>query len=331
MNLHGGVRIVQRLIQRITDLGAELAPTVAQSPSAVQVGIPSPGAVDHAFDWLCPLDRWVHQCLTEAATPRVIEWLIGQGVLWRALLADWRRQLEAGQDTAVLAQARVLLDQADLGSRWRGRSVAIIGLPNAGKSTIANRLAARAVSLVADLPGTTRDWVGQPISLQGWPVYLLDTAGLRTSGDPIEAEGVARAVEQSCGADVRLLVMDSSCPPMGSEHLLTDRVRLKSCDVVVYSKCDLSPARRRDGGEALVAEGVRTVYVSGLTGAGWSELEGALLQGLGFSALQDPKSLVFCAEIQMGIAHLAAALKTGHRAKVLAVLDESCPTHKTTR
>ena len=308
-NLHGGVRIVQRLIRRMTDLGAVLLTGPEAAPA------------DHAFDWLCPLDCWMQQCLAQAATPRAVAWLSGQPGLWRDLLADWRRRLTSGDIESVLTDVQDQLAQGSAGTAWRGRTLAIIGLPNAGKSTIANRLASRVVSLVADQPGTTRDWVGEPIAMGGWPVFLVDTAGLRASDDPVEAEGVARALQQAREADLRLLVVDISCVPSDSEHWLAAQAGLESVDVVARAKCDL-PVRRRENGDIQAPAGVRTVCVSSLTGAGWFELEQALLQGFGFPASQEPKPLVFCAQLHESVAHLAFALRERRSAKALAVLDD---------
>jgi len=314
-SLHGGVRIVQRVIQRAVALGAELH---AGEASPDEVSRPDQ---DRAFDWLCPLERAIQTCLAQAATPRVVEWLIRQGSLWRGLLADWRRRLQAAQDASVLAEAQSLLDRPDLQDAWRGQTLAILGLPNVGKSTIANRLAGRAVSLVADLPGTTRDWVGQPIGLLGWPVWMVDTAGLRPSTDPVQAASMALALEQARRADLRLLVIDSTCAPSDSECLLAARAGLRSCDVVAWTKCDLAEARPANARRIDVPPGVRRVHVSGLTGAGWSGLERALAEGFGFSALQEPKPLVFCAEVQMGVAHVVSALKVRKPARALAAAE----------
>jgi tRNA modification GTPase len=305
--LHGGVRIVQRLIRRMTDLGAALTSDDDASPA------------DRAFEWLCPLDRWVQQCLVQAATPRVVEWLSRQSELWHDRLSDWRRHAGAGDPQSVLIDARRLLACSEQGRAWRGRTLAIIGLPNAGKSTLANRLAGRTVSLVAEGPGTTRDWVGEPIAIGGWPVTLVDTAGLRASHDPVEAEGVVRALVQARQADARLLVVDNSCAPDASEDWLAAQTGLKSVEVVAFTKDDL-PAGRSSL-QTLPVTALAAVRVSGLTGAGWSSLEGVLLEALGFAALQDREPLVFCSQLREAVARVASALGDGRVAETLAFLQ----------
>ncbi len=317
-NLHGGVRIVQRLVRRLLDLGAELL-TASDSDLA--------GPADHAFDWLCPLEQWMQQCLADAATPAAVGLLAPLGALWRQTVTAWTTHLQAGRLDTVLAEAQALLDQADVGNLWRGRTLAIIGLPNSGKSTLVNRLAGRNVSLVADRPGTTRDWVGEPVALAGWPVFLIDTAGIRVSDDPIEAEGVARALEQARAADLRLLVIDSSCPPSDSEYWLAAKVGLKSGDVVAYTKSDLPAGRRWEDGQTHIARIERAVRVSAVNGTGWSELERLLMEGFGFSALQESRPLVFCASLYVEVTRLASALRTRQADKAVAVLDGLLATH----
>ena len=86
-----------------------------------------------------------------------------------------------------------------------GFHVAVIGPPNAGKSSLVNALAQRDVAIVSDMPGTTRDVLEVRLNLKGYPVILSDTAGLREARDPIEDEGIRRARARAEAADLRLL------------------------------------------------------------------------------------------------------------------------------
>src|SRR5439155_25262020 len=96
--------------------------------------------------------------------------------------------------------------------------VAIIGAPNVGKSTLANQLFAQQRSITADLPGTTRDYVGEIANIDGLPIILIDTPGLRDAADPIEREAIAKADAIIASADLRIVVADPSQPqaPSGS-------------------------------------------------------------------------------------------------------------------
>ena len=97
------------------------------------------------------------------------------------------------------------------GERLRdGLVVAIAGPPNAGKSTLLNRLARREAAIVSPYAGTTRDVIEVHLDLDGYPVTLLDTAGIRDSAEPVEQEGVRRARERAAAADLVLWVIDAS-------------------------------------------------------------------------------------------------------------------------
>jgi len=121
-------------------------------------------------------------------------------------LADEVRVAIAGLQTEIAAH---LKDRR--GERLRdGLSIAIIGPPNAGKSSLLNLLARREAAIVSETAGTTRDVIEVHLDLGGWPVVLADTAGLRDSDDAIEQEGVRRARARATAADLRVLVLDAS-------------------------------------------------------------------------------------------------------------------------
>lgn len=110
---------------------------------------------------------------------------------------------------ALAAELRRHLDDGGRGERLRaGLAIAVIGAPNVGKSSLVNAIARRDVAIVTPFVGTTRDVIEVPLDLDGLPVTLLDTAGLRESADPIEREGVARARARAASAELRLLVVD---------------------------------------------------------------------------------------------------------------------------
>jgi tRNA modification GTPase len=149
---------------------------------------------------------------------------------WRARLIEALALVEARIDFPdegdvpedligpALARARELRDEiaetlADQrrGERLReGLVVAIAGPPNAGKSSLLNRIARRDAAIVSPIAGTTRDVIEVHLDLDGYPVTLLDTAGIRESADPVEREGVRRARERANGADLVLWILDAS-------------------------------------------------------------------------------------------------------------------------
>ena len=111
----------------------------------------------------------------------------------------------------LLADIETHLAEGQRGERLRsGLRVALIGPPNAGKSSLLNRLATRDVAIVTDIPGTTRDVLETPLDLGGYPVVLADMAGLRASDDPVERLGVERARAEAKDADIRLALFDGA-------------------------------------------------------------------------------------------------------------------------
>ena len=109
------------------------------------------------------------------------------------------------------------------GERLReGLVVAIAGPPNAGKSTLLNRLARREAAIVSPYAGTTRDVIEVHLDLGGWPVTLLDTAGIRETEDPVELEGVRRARERAAAADLVLWVVERAILTRASNRQKSD-------------------------------------------------------------------------------------------------------------
>ncbi len=154
---------------------------------------------------------------------------------------------EAALGPRVRALAERVADLSARGEQGRivreGLTVAILGRPNVGKSTLLNALLAEERSIVAPTPGTTRDTVEDVAAIGGVPVRFIDTAGLRTPGDAIEAEGVRRAEAAARRADLVLLVLDRSEPLTGDDHALLARP-FDIPRIVVKSKCDLADRLR---------------------------------------------------------------------------------------
>jgi tRNA modification GTPase len=153
------------------------------------------------------------------------------------------------------AEIATHLDDGRRGEKLReGLFFAITGAPNVGKSSLINALAERDIAIVSPTPGTTRDAIETHVVLGGVPVTLVDTAGMRETIDPIEAEGVRRAHAHAVAADLAITVIEAGQPfepPAGG--------------LIVANKSDLHPEQRRDA-----------LPVSALTGAGIADLRARL-------------------------------------------------------
>jgi tRNA modification GTPase len=185
--------------------------------------------------------------------------------------------LDPGVEAAVDAEARTLRDALSAhladgakGERLReGLSIAIVGPPNVGKSSLLNALAGRDAAIVADVAGTTRDVIEVHLDLGGWPALVADTAGLRAAVDAVEAEGVRRATDRARAADLKLVLVDArewpAVPPEIAALIDADAL-------VVANKIDLAPAAPLARGP----DGRRPLALSVRSGAGLDDLMAAL-------------------------------------------------------
>jgi tRNA modification GTPase len=156
------------------------------------------------------------------------------------------------------------------GERLRdGLVVAIAGPPNAGKSTLLNRLARREAAIVSPNPGTTRDVIEVHLDLGGYPVTLLDTAGIRDSAEPVEQEGIRRARERAMAADLVLWVTDGSAS--GVEAVDIEKYLIKSDIWSVCNKFDLAVDKLWVSSESRFG---KSFSISATTGA---EMEGLVI------------------------------------------------------
>ncbi|MFM7237095.1 MAG: GTPase, partial [Cyanobium sp.] len=159
-----------------------------------------------------------------------------------------------------------------------GLRVAIVGRPNVGKSSLLNLLSQRERAIVTDLPGTTRDLLESELVLDGVPLTLLDTAGIRPTSDPVEQLGIARSQAALAAADVVLLLFDLGDGWTTADQALRDQVPSGVPLLVVGNKRDqLPPGAPMEPAEASLCA---------LTGEGQQELAFALLSRCGAAGLQ---------------------------------------------
>lgn len=134
------------------------------------------------------------------------------------------------------------LDDGKLGERLRsGIEVAILGPPNAGKSSLMNALAGRDAAIVSETAGTTRDVIEVRLDLAGFPVVLSDTAGLREVEEGVEAEGIRRARERGRSADIRVVVLDASTGSIVGDSLYVAEDSFTILNKIDIGRCDVLP------------------------------------------------------------------------------------------
>ena len=155
-----------------------------------------------------------------------------------------------------------------------GVAVTLVGRPNVGKSTLLNTLLGRERAIVTSIPGTTRDIIEESLDIDGLPVRLIDTAGIRKAKSPLSAESIRRTRMAASEADLILLVLDGSVPLSGADMKIIKEVREKKT-LIVINKIDLPVRIEKDKiAEALTAEGI--LRVSAKNRSGISELKKAI-------------------------------------------------------
>lgn len=253
---HGGMVVMDRLLQTLFALGARPAHAGEFSERAFLNGKIDLVQAEAIADLIDSASEQAARCALRSlqgafseqihALVEELTWLrtyIEAGIdfpdeeidlLADGLVANKIEQLMQGLDK--------LLNQAEQGHLFQeGMHLVIIGRPNVGKSSLLNHLSGRETAIVTDIAGTTRDIVRESIHIDGMPLHITDTAGLRDTDDPVEQEGIRRALQALDAADAVLLMMDDRDPEPPPEW---HSAKLpKHCkQLLIRNKCDLSGA-----------------------------------------------------------------------------------------
>lgn len=288
---HGGPIVLNRLLARCTSFGARLAAPGEFTQRAFLNGKIDLAQAEAVADLIAArtdqaarsaarslageFSRRIQSFQTELTQLRVIV----EGALdFPDEGIDFLRDADvAGRLARLIVLIDEALDAAQTGRiQQEGLCVVLVGAPNTGKSSIINMLCMDEVAIVSPLPGTTRDLVRAPLQVDGVPIEIIDTAGLRMTSDPLEGLGIERTRRALASADVLVVVSDASkAEGVDADTVfgLPEGIRR----VRVHNKIDLVglPARR-------VVDGRNSdVWISALTGAGRDDLRNALLADTG--------------------------------------------------
>ena len=283
---HGGPAVLQNLLSRCISLGARLAEPgeftrraylndkmdLAQAESVADL-------IDAASAQAAKSAMRSLQGLFSQQVRVLVEALVNLRMLVESTL-DFPEEeidfLEAAQAQKKLAAIRAelskLLQRAKQGALLRsGLSVVLIGQPNVGKSSLLNRLAGDEVAIVTAIAGTTRDTIREEILLEGIPLHIIDTAGLRDTHDEVEKLGIARTWAAIEKADLALVIMDAVAGRNAEDQKILARLPATQPVLQVFNKCDLlqhsAPANAPEG----------EIYLSAKTGTGMEILHDRLL------------------------------------------------------
>jgi tRNA modification GTPase len=285
---HGGPVVMQMLLQRCLELGVRLAEPgeftrraflndkldLAQAESVADlIEAATESAVRCALrslrgEFSAAIDQLVHQLIE-------LRMLVEARLDFPEEELDPLEQTELARRHARMVGAiDVALAKSRQGSLLRtGLQVVLAGQPNVGKSSLLNRLAGEELAIVTAIPGTTRDSVRQTIQIDGVPLNIVDTAGLRDTQDEVERLGIARTWNEIGKADVVLLLVDARAGVTREDLALVERVPPGARRVFVHNKIDLGgspPQVQRD-------QAYTNVHLSARTGAGLDLLRAELL------------------------------------------------------
>ena len=290
---HGGPVVLQRLLKRCLALGARVAEPGEFSKRAYLNGKMDLAQAEGVADLIDAATEQAARCANRSIQGEFsaeIHALGRQLIELRALTEatldfpeeeidtptrdDQSRRLHAVQDKLA-----GLIRASDQGSLLReGALVVLAGQPNAGKSSLLNRLAGEEVAIVTEIPGTTRDAIRQSINLFGVPVHIIDTAGLRESVDPVERIGIARTWAAIEKADLAVLVIDATKGDTAEDQAILARLPKGLPCLRAYNKADLAG---QAAGRSMVGE-APAVTLSAKTGEGIEALRTAVAEAIGW-------------------------------------------------
>ncbi|RJS92570.1 tRNA uridine-5-carboxymethylaminomethyl(34) synthesis GTPase MnmE [Salinisphaera sp. Q1T1-3] len=297
---HGSPVLVDLLLARLVELGARLAGPGEFSQRAFlndKLSLDQAEAIADAIAAGSTVAARAAMRSLEGVFAREVDALVGALTALR-VYTEAAIDFPDEEDVDFLADGQILgrldalrdhlaalRDQAGQGAGFRdGLRLVILGRPNVGKSSLLNRLARRDTAIVTAIAGTTRDVLSERLSIDGLPLTLVDTAGLRETDDPVEAEGVRRARAEIAGADRALLVLDDAAGLTSEDAALLAELETSVGVTLIANKIDLSGA---SAGPCQLA-GREALRVAAIDGRGFDELATHLKRLAGVDASGEP-------------------------------------------
>lgn len=289
IHCHGGMVPVRRVLEVILSMGARLADPGEFTKRAFLNGRISLIQAEAVLDVISAKTEEGMKIAVEQVRGGLSDLLHGIRGALVEVLALAEAHIDFPEDDLGTADTGELISRlsgisceiAGLSATFRearffreGLAVAIVGKPNVGKSSLLNVLLRKNRAIVSELPGTTRDVIEEYLNLDGLPVRIMDTAGIRESDEVVEREGIRRSLEALDGADFVIALIDGSQSLDGEDNELLRQIEGRK-SIVALSKADL-PVRVSPSSPDL--GGSRCIRISSLTGEGIEELKSVILE-----------------------------------------------------
>jgi tRNA modification GTPase len=293
---HGGPMVLRLVLDRCLELGARVAEPGEFTKRAFLNGKMDLAQAEGVIDLIDAATGQAARCAARSMSGEfsskiqiLKEGLIELRMLVEAALDFPEEELDPLDGAKIEAGLRQLAADIDRvfeasrhGSLLReGAEVVLAGQPNVGKSSLLNQLAREEVAIVTDVPGTTRDAIRQAIDLEGIPLRVIDTAGLRPSSDIVETIGIARAWEAVSKSDLVLLLLDARLGETAADREILSQLPQGLPRIRVMNKVDLTQESPRIE-HSTNDQGSTTVWLSAKTGAGIELLKKSLMESIGW-------------------------------------------------
>ncbi len=292
LQAHGGPVVLQMLLCRCLELGARLAEPGEFTRRAYLNDKLDLAQAEAVADLIAASSEQAARAAQRSlsgefslAVESLVAALIELRTLVEASLDFSDEDIDLVDDAALRLQS-LLARLSDLAARARqgallrsGLQVVLAGRPNVGKSSLLNRLAGEERAMVTPIAGTTRDALREAIQVEGIPLHIIDTAGLRASEDPLEQLGIARAWAEISRADIVLQVVDANCGIIAADREIAAQLPQQVPRLLIENKSDLTataPCRDEVDGQV-------SLRLSAKTGAGMDLLRSELLRIAGWS------------------------------------------------
>ena len=330
---HGGPAVLQLVLERCLELGARLAEPGEFTRRAFLNGKLDLAQAEGVADLIEASTAAAARSALRSLSGRfseemhhIVDRLIDLRMLVEATL-DFPEEevefLERARAMQRLAEIRAAIDdvlvRAHQGALLRsGLNVVLVGEPNVGKSSLLNQLTGEDRAIVTDIAGTTRDAVRETIQLEGIPLHVIDTAGLRTTEDVVERLGIDRTWREIERADVIVRMVDANAVAGNGDATIDARLPPEVARIIVHNKIDLMDGEAR----RLTAEdGSTHIHLSAVTGAGVDLLRQELLRVAGWQP--QAEDLILARErhlraLQRGLEHVIAAAEQAEALELFA-------------